>query len=74
MSDYVSIACSFHDRLEHLAMRRRHCRIRYQENGHEALIEGRIQDILTTGGAEYLVLANGEGRIRLDRILEITVT
>jgi len=71
MNEYVPVACSFHDRLEHLAMRRTTCRIRYREDGSERVVEGRIKDIVTTGSAEFLVLAEDAGRIRLDYILDI---
>lgn len=71
MSDYVPVACSFHDRLEHLAMRRIPCRIRYLAEGRELFRDGLIRDIMTASGAEYLVLEGDAERIRLDRIVGI---
>lgn len=71
MNDYTPVACSFHDQLEHLAIRRTNCRIFYRQNGEELTIEGRISDILVSDGAEYAILEPCGDRIRLDRILTI---
>jgi len=71
MTEYRPVACSFHDQLEHLAMRRVRCRIQVRENGVDRVIEARIKDIRTTKGAEYLVLDGEAGLVRLDHILEI---
>lgn len=68
MADYVPVACGFHDHLEHLALGRRICRVTFVEAGREQVVEGMIADIITTQGAEFLVLAGTDDRIRLDRI------
>ena len=70
MDAYVPVACSFHDELEHLAMRRTRCRFRLA--GDDAVdTEGVIADIITAGGAEYVVLEGSDRRIRLDHIAAI---
>lgn len=71
MTDYVPVACSFHDQLEHLAMRRTRCRFHYRSGDGQASVEGKVADIVTADGAEYLVLADGGARIRLDAINRI---
>lgn len=71
MNDYIPVACGFHDRLEHLAMSRRHCRVRYVTEGRESSREGRIRDIITAAGAEYLIMDDDSAPIRLDHIVEI---
>ena len=71
MTDYVPVACGFHDRLEHLALGRKICRVTFVEAGREQIAEGQIADIVTTQGAEFIVLTGSGDRIRLDRIRDI---
>jgi Rho-binding antiterminator len=71
MPDYVPVACSFHDRLEHLALGGKVCTVTFVEAGREQVAEGRIADIITSRGAEFIVLAGSGDRIRLDRIRDI---
>jgi len=70
MDAYIPVACSFHDELEHLAMRRTPCRFRLA-NDDAVDAEGVIADIITSGGAEYVVLEGSGRRIRLDHIKAI---
>ena len=72
MNDYIPVACSFHDRLKHLAISRQPCRIRYVVEGRESSLEGRIRDIITAASAEYLFMDDDSAPIRLDHIVEIT--
>lgn len=70
MDAYIPVACSFHDELEHLALRRTRCRFRLAA-GDAVDAEGVIADIVTAGKAEYVVLEGSGRRIRLDHIAEI---
>ncbi len=76
-TDYVPIGCDSHSVLELLAMRRARVSARVrQEDGAELRLNGRVFDVLTRGGAEYLLLRDegGEDRsVRLDRLLAIEV-
>jgi transcriptional antiterminator Rof (Rho-off) len=71
-SDYRPIDCDQHSLLELLAMRRAAVTARStDENGAQSLIEGVVSDVITRGGAEYLVLRGVDREatsIRLDRL------
>lgn len=70
MDAYIPVACSFHDELEHVAMRGTRCRFRLA--GDDSVdAEGVIADIVTDGGAEFIVLKSSGRRIRLDHIAAI---
>ena len=69
--EYKPVACGFHDRLEHLAIRRTPCQILLRQEAGERTVDGVIADIQTSGGAEYVVLAGKDERIRLDEIVDI---
>ena len=72
MSDYQPIDCGVHSELELLAMHRTQVclEIRQADNQMEE-IHGRVLDVFTKEGAEYLRLATEEEElnVRLDRIL-----
>jgi len=70
-TDYVPVACAFHDRLEHLALRRTSCRVHYMDGPDSRVAAGIVRDILTADGAEYLILGAASTRIRLDAITAI---
>ncbi len=68
---YTPIACSLHDELEALAVRREQVRIRFQDaDGGEREVAGTIADIRARGGAEHLRMDDGT-TIRLDRLKEV---
>lgn len=72
---YTPIDCSLHDELLLLALRRREVRlaVRSAEAADEEAPErlrGRVVDVLTRDGAEWLVLESGR-RIRLDRLVTV---
>ena len=71
MPDYVPVSCAFHDRLEHLAMRRARCRVLFGGHAEETCVEDVVTDIVTADGAEFLILGATGGRVRLDTILDI---
>lgn len=71
MSDYQPIACGLHSEYELLAMQR--ARVMLRLRGDDVACSGRVIDILTREGAEFMVLeaSPGERReVRLDQILE----
>ncbi|WP_456372636.1 transcriptional antiterminator, Rof [Thiolapillus sp.] len=70
--DYSPIPCGLHSEYELLAMRRaRVVLVHVDERGQEQQLQGRVEDVFTRQGAEYLRLALAGGEIvdlRLDRI------
>ena len=71
MTDYRPIDCSVHDRLEHFAVRRTVLSVRFASaDGTEQDRDGRIEDLYTRDGAEYLRLDDGT-EIRLDQLREV---
>lgn len=74
--DYTPIGCDQHSILELLAMRRRSvvARVRAADEADgQVRLAGRVIDILTHNGAEFLVLEQAGERLqlRLDRLLEV---
>ena len=76
---YRPIACGLHDELQLRALRRSTVTLRYRDGGSggapgaEAPIRegtGRVVDVRTRDGAEYLLLDVGT-EIRLDRLVEV---
>ncbi len=71
MTEYRPIDCGIHDQLEHVAVLRRLCRIRFQgENGGEQIALTRIVDIFARNGEEFVRLESGD-EVRLDRLIEV---
>jgi transcriptional antiterminator Rof (Rho-off) len=74
MSDYRPISCDAHSVLEVLALRRSRVDIECVDSDTESRVHsGRVVDILTRAGAEYLVVESGSQRLdlRLDRLRTI---
>jgi len=70
---YRPVSCSLHDRLEAAAVKRDVVRVDFvSAGGAPHVTRGSIRDIVTRGGAEYLVMANGV-EIRLDRVTAVGV-
>ena len=72
MTRYQPIDCGLHSEYELLAMRRRWVTLGFSG---EQMIEGRVVDVFTLKGAEYLRLQLTDGEnldIRLDHIREIS--
>lgn len=66
---YQPIECHVHDRLEDLAVRRKVCAMRYRAmSGEVEEVAGKITDIYSRDGAEYLDLDAGL-TIRLDALV-----
>ncbi|MCG8427118.1 MAG: Rho-binding antiterminator [Chromatiales bacterium] len=71
MSDYTPIPCAIHSEYELLAMHRSSVEIICSDKSTQ---KGKVIDIVTSQGAEYLVLETADGqqqRIRLDHIFEV---
>lgn len=74
MNDYRPIDCGVHDRLESLSVLRTRCRIDFHAtDGTTRSVTGRIADIFTHEGAEYLRTDDGT-EIRLDRLRTVEPT
>ena len=70
--DYQPISCGLHSEYERLAMSREEVSLSHvDEQGCESRLRGRVEDVFTRQGAEYLRLRLADGEIRdlrLDRI------
>ena len=65
---YQPVSCSFHDRLDNAAVRRRRYRVRYRlEDGRLDEVVTTIQDVFAREGAEFARLGDGT-LVRLDRL------
>lgn len=68
---YRPIDCTFHDELELRALRRVRCELVYRNDaGAELSRSGRIVDLVTRDGEEYLRLDDGT-EVRLDRLIRV---
>jgi len=66
---YEPIDCTSYDQLEDYATRRRQVRIVYRDDsGDEATIRGRITNLFSEDGQEFLTMDDGT-RIRLDALV-----
>lgn len=68
---YEPIDCGFHDELLSWATLRRPVEIAHRNDlGEETVIQGRIADVYTKNGAEFVKLENGD-IIRLDMLVRV---
>lgn len=67
---YTPISCSFHDHLEHWAVRRTTVEVVWTQDGEEQRATTRIVDVYAQAGADYLKLEIGTV-IRLDRLVSV---
>ena len=72
MSEYEPIQCGLHDIIEDRIVRRVECSVVYRVQGGEATrsYSGKLADVYSRDGAEFVVLAAGES-VRLDRVLKV---
>lgn len=71
MNPYEPIDCSVHDRLEAFSVRGVPCRVEYATpEGEGRTSIGRILDVFTRAGAEYVHLEDGT-EVRLDRLRSV---
>ena len=70
-TEYTPISCAAHDELLALATKRQRCELVVRgADGGTARLEGVIQDVYTSEGAEYLRLNDGSV-VRLDRLVSV---
>lgn len=69
-TSYTPIACGFHDRLEHWAIRQDIVTVVWMENDKQRSAEDRITDVFAESGADYIKLGSGE-TIRLDFLVSV---
>lgn len=65
---YKLVHCSFRDQLEAAAVLKKDCRLEILKDGNTVEVSGKIRDIFTLKGAEYLLMEEGPS-IRLDLIV-----
>lgn len=73
---YTPIACGLHDELQLRAMRRATVDLTAsRQNGHRESLRGRVLDVLTRDGAEFLVVELLEDasrvELRLDHLISV---
>jgi Rho-binding antiterminator len=70
---YEPISCDYHDELEAAAMHKTPIELEFDLNGVAQRERGRIEDVYTADGAEFIRFASDSGslEIRLDHIIGI---
>lgn len=68
---YEPVSCDYHDQLEAAAMHRNPVELEFDLDGVAQKQRGRIADVYTTEGAEFVRFDSDSGplEIRLDRII-----
>jgi len=67
---YEPISCDYHDQLEAAAMHHQRVKLQLDDGRTE---RGRVEDVFTTRGAEFIRFATDDGteEIRLDHIISM---
>lgn len=70
---YEPIACDYHDQLEAAAMHRSAVELEFELDGVTQKEKGRVEDVYTANGAEFIRFASDGGslEIRLDHIISM---
>lgn len=70
---YEPVSCDYHDQLEAAAMHRTPVELEFDLDGVAQKQRGRIADVYTTDGAEFVRFDSDSGalEIRLDRIISL---
>ena len=70
---YEPISCDYHDQLEAAAMHKTPVELEFDLNGVAQKERGRVEDVYTTGGAEFIRFSSDSGslEIRLDHIIAL---
>ncbi len=70
---YRSVSCDYHDQLEAAAMHKKHVELEFELEGVVQREHGRIADVYTSDGAEFVQFISPVGPldIRLDRIISV---
>jgi Rho-binding antiterminator len=68
---YQPVSCDYHDQLEAAAMHKNEVELEFELEGVPQKERGRIQDVYTANGAEFVTFASDTGNleIRLDQII-----
>lgn len=68
---YEPVSCDYHDQLEAAAMHKSTVELEFELDGVTQRERGRVEDVYTAGGAEFIRFASGAGplEIRLDHII-----
>ena len=72
-ADYVPIACGFHDRLEHHAVRADTVEVVWREGDAEHRATARLDDVFARDGADWVRLSSGE-TVRADALVSVAGT
>lgn len=70
---YEPISCDYHDELEAAAMHKSHVELEFDLDGVTQRERGRIADVYTADGAEFVKFESEKGplEIRLDQIISM---
>ncbi|HWW61920.1 MAG TPA: Rho-binding antiterminator [Thermoanaerobaculia bacterium] len=70
---YEPVSCDYHDQLEAAAMHRTPVELEFDLEGVAQREQGRIEDVYTSDGAEFVRFAASSGplEIRLDHIISL---
>lgn len=70
---YDPISCDYHDMLEAASVRNTEVELEFDRQGVRQRERGRIADVYTTGGAEFVRLAatTGDIEVRLDELVSM---
>ena len=68
---YEPVSCDYHDQLEAAAMHKSTVELEFELDGVTQIQRGRVEDVYTTNGAEFIRFASDGGplEIRLDHII-----
>jgi Rho-binding antiterminator len=68
---YEPVSCDYHDQLEAAAMHRKMVELEFELDGVPQQEKGRVEDVYTAEGAEFVRFASASGslEIRLDHII-----
>ena len=70
---YQPVSCDYHDQLEAAAMHKSTVEIEFDLEGVTQKERGRVEDVYTANGAEFIRFASDSGslEIRLDHIISM---
>jgi len=70
---YEPVSCDYHDQLEAAAMHKSMVEIEFELEGVTQKERGRVEDVYTNDGAEFIRFASESGpvEIRLDHIISM---
>ena len=71
---YEPVSCDYHDQLEAAAMHKSLVELEFELDGVPQKERGRVEDVYTTEGAEFIRFESESGplEIRLDHIISFT--